>query len=239
MDAQIANTPNNPQLVDDIKPDIGGSYANALLSHKQSVSVKNNKENIMENTSEPQAQKSSSENIKQIDSDISKLMGDDDATFTPVISSSRKDRKVEKHRKHKHVPNGMIDKNDGHEKPDKKDPHSSKDKQKDVNSRDRKNQRDHSVGRELTDPPIDVKKIFVEAPLPKINPWQVKNAPLNAIEAPVEERVLQPPKQEINVNGSNSGISSINVKDKKRFNHKVRNYKHQFVNFSIYNYILF
>lgn len=226
MDAQIANTPNNPQLGDDIKPEVGASYANALLNHKQLVTVKNNKENIMENAPQPQTHKNTSDDTKQIDSDISKLMGDDDGTFTPVISNSRKDRKVEKHRKQKNVPNGMTDKNDVHDKSDKKDSYLSKDKQKEMNSKDRKNQnqRDHSLGRESSDNQIDAKRVFVAAPLPKTNPWQVKNAaPTNTTELPVEKRVLQPQKQEVFINGSNgAGGPSTSVKEKKSPIQKVK-----------------
>lgn len=222
MDAQIAITPNNPPVGDDIKSDVGASYANALLSHKQSVTVKNNKENIMENNPEPQAQKCIPQDVKQIDSDISKMMGDDDGTFTPVINNSRKDRKVEKHRKQKHVPNGMIDKNEGHEKSEKKDSYSSKDKQKDLSSKDKKNPRDSSLGRESGENQIDTKTVFVEAPLPKTNPWQVKNTSVAAVETSAEKRVLQPQKQEVSALNS-STPSQTEVKDKKQINDKVRN----------------
>lgn len=224
MDAQIANTPNNPQVVEDIKPDVGASYANALLSHKQLVTVKNNKENIMEKTIEPLAQKITSDGTKQVDSDISKLVGDDDGTFTPVINNSRKERKVEKHRKQKHVSNGTSDKNDIHEKPDKKETHSSKEKQKDVSLKDKKqHQREHSdERRESFELQTDPKKIFVEAPLPKTNPWQVKNSNVHVgPEATIEKRILQPQKQETHVNGSNLSVPSTSVKDKKNFNKKV------------------
>lgn len=222
MDSQIANAPNNSQLGDDIKTD-GTSYANALLSHKQLFTVKN-KENIMDNTTEPQAQRNTPVYSKQIDSDISKIMGDDDGTFTPVISNSRKDRKVEKHRKQKNIHNGVTDKNDFHEKTDKKDSLSSKDKQKEVKKN--QNVRDNSPGRESSEVPTDVKKVFVEAPLPKTNPWQVKNTvPININEPQpgIEKKVLQPQKQ-VSVNGTNPGGSSTNVKDKKLANQKVRLY---------------
>lgn len=224
MEAQIANVPNNPQFGDDLKPD-GASYVNALLNHKQLITVKNNKENIMDNTTEPQAQRNTSDDNKQIDSDISKIMGDDDGTFTPVINNSRKDRKVEKHRKQKNMHNGMIDKNDFHEKTDKKDSLSSKDKHKDSSAKEKKNQiqRDHSP--DSSESQTDVKKVFVAAPLPKTNPWQVKNTvPTNVNEPPMEKKVLQPQKQEVSINGTNPGVSSVNLKEKKQPVQKVRIY---------------
>lgn len=78
------------------------------------------------------------------------------------------------------------------------------------------------------------KKVFVEAPLPKVNPWQVnRNTPhiVPVAEAQSEKRVLKPQKQEAIVNGQASPAIVQAPKDRRKYNQKVIAMLHSFINF--------
>lgn len=181
----------------------GTSYAHAVLNFKNNDS-NSNKENIHDSQKDTQIrsvpknalQENKSTPKEPIDSAV-----DDGESFTPVVSHSRKERKGEKNKReklrennHKQFVNG-----NGEKREVPKD-HQERDKDE-----------------EKTAKP----KVFVEAPLPKVNPWQVnKNAA--KVLATTEKRVLQPPKQETSViNGQASPAVVTAPKDRRRFNQKV------------------
>ncbi|XP_060515841.1 la-related protein 1B [Cylas formicarius] len=203
METQVPAGLNNPDYADD-KSEPGTSYALAVLKSNQVAT--NNKENINDPNTGNSPPLPQTEKNKQIGPELI----DDDSTFTPVVSHSRKDRKNEK-KKQKHS-NGLIDKLDKHHEKshDKKETSSIKvEKEKDLSSsRDNQEENDSKTTR----------KVFVAAPLPKINPWQVKNSVNQDIEthAPFisDKRVLQP-KQEVIVNGQNAAATKP-LKEKTR-----------------------
>ncbi|CAH1153336.1 unnamed protein product [Phaedon cochleariae] len=204
MDTRVPPTPKNPGLEDDnnTKSEPGASYAHAVLNFKQTT-YNNNKENIEETHKENHQAQAVVENTKQPEPETSKVnvVADDDGTFTPVVSHSRKDRKNEKLKKNKVA---HIEK-EKHEKHDKKDNHVPRDKQKDGNpkDKDKKDEKDVTSNKESAEEQSDVKKVFVEAPIPKVNPWQLKHvSQTNQKDDSAAKRVLQPKKQEVTTNGS-------------------------------------
>ncbi|KAG5875098.1 hypothetical protein JTB14_033702 [Gonioctena quinquepunctata] len=222
MDTRVPPTPNNPRLEDDTKSEAGASYAHAVLNFKQTTIYNNNKENIEELSKDKQPQPAA-ENSKQPEPEASKSNLDEDETFTPVVSHSRKERKSEKFRKNKSVVQAERDRHDKHEKKDNQLP---RDKQKDALPKDKREEKDSANSRETTEEQDDVKKVFVAAPLPKVNPWQVKQAPQTVPnDEPTEKRVLQPKKQEVTVNGSASTSGVVKAaKDKRKYNQKASDF---------------
>lgn len=222
MDTHVSSTPNNPHLGDDTISEAGASYAHAVLNFK-TATTNNNKENIKEPIAENQSQPVV-EKFKQSEPETSPASLDDDGTFTPVVSHSRKDRKNEKLKKQKSLVNGVSDKHDRHEKHEKKDIHVPKDKQKEPHLKEKREEKDkdNSIVKEAAEEQAEFKKVFVAAPLPKTNPWQVK-AQNVAKDTSNEKRVLQPKKQEVTTSSQNAAAGVVKApKDKHRYNEKVR-----------------
>nr|CAI5831543.1 unnamed protein product [Callosobruchus analis] len=181
-------TPNIPHPVDD-KSEAGASYAHVVLNLKH-TSNNNNKENIKEVPKE-NMQEVTQDNQKQMENEPNKTL-DDDGSFTPVVSHSRKERKHEKLKKKHQVVNGVPEK----EKFERKDTYPKEkhpDKQK-----EKRDEGSVKESRDASEPQPDTKKVFVAAPLPKVNPWQVK-AQVVAQDTKTQ-RVLQPKKQEAAAN---------------------------------------
>ncbi|KRT78343.1 hypothetical protein AMK59_6528 [Oryctes borbonicus] len=194
----------------------GPSYAHAVR-----FKPADNKENI--NNDEVNQVSHSPNKAKQMDSMEQSTVDDNDGTFTPVVGHSRRDRKNERSRREKVreikvVVNGQV-KDDNKEKP------------KDHSNRDTK------TGTEKLETPnfektelVMEKKVFVEAPIPKVNPWQInKNAAqvVNNKDNPGHsnsngKRVLQPQKQDAAVNGQSSSV--VRAKDKRKYNHKASDF---------------
>lgn len=68
------------------------------------------------------------------------------------------------------------------------------------------------------------RKVFVEAPLPKVNPWQLNRSAVNVAVVepqPSEKRVLKPQKQEAIVNGQAGPAVVQAPKDRRKYNQKV------------------
>lgn len=183
----------------------GTSYAHAVR-----FKPADNKENI----NDEMIQRSHSPTKgKQIEMTVQPLNDDNDGTFTPVINHNRRERKNErtkrdKGREIKVLVNGVA-------KDDKSKEHSNRE-------RVHTEKVDMSNG-ETTDAMME-KKVFVEAPLPKINPWQVNKAVVQAVAIKDTshvsgKRVLQPQKQDAAVNGQSTSV--IRAKDKRKYNHKV------------------
>ncbi|KAJ8950288.1 hypothetical protein NQ318_021144 [Aromia moschata] len=218
MDAHVPSAPTNPHLGDDNKAEAGASYAHAVLNFKTNT-TNNNKENIKEPTVENQ-QLLSMEKTKQPESEGPKANIDDDGTFTPSKGSER----MIKLKKQKHLVNGVSEKHERQEKHEKKEIHLSKEKQKEPHPKDRREEKDNSNNREPVDEPVDTKRVFVEAPIPKVNPWQVKQMPYETVKDSLnEKRVLQPKKQDVTVTVSGSTAATGVVKaskDKRRYNQK-------------------
>ncbi|KAK9889082.1 hypothetical protein WA026_004354 [Henosepilachna vigintioctopunctata] len=132
-----------------ITDSVGASYAHAVLNFKQTVM----KENIEEVTSEVVSSTSKkTQNISTVEAD--------DNSFTPVISHNRKDRKNERAKRDRHKYSNGNDKPEKNDKPSK---YEVPKEQVQVNS-------------ETKEESVNMKKVFVEAPLPKVNPWQIKNS---------------------------------------------------------------
>lgn len=222
MDTHVSSTPNNPHLGDDTISEAGASYAHAVLNFK-TTTTNNNKENIKEPITENQSQPVV-EKFKQSEPETSSANLDDDGTFTPVVSHSRKERKNEKLKKQKSLVNGVTDKHDRHDKHEtKKDIHLPKDKQKEPHLKEKREEKDNSVVKETADEQVEFKKVFVAAPLPKVNPWQVKTQTVTK-DTSNEKRVLQPKKQEVTTSEQNAAAADVvkAPKDKHLYNEKVR-----------------
>lgn len=231
MDTQVASTIPNPQLGDD-KSEAGASYALAVQNFKsiQPTCTSSNKENVQESNLEEPQQKIVSEVIEKPKQTEPEAL-DDDGSFTPVVNHSRKERKNDK-KKQKHLVNGVSEKHERHHdrQHDKKDSHPINSKtDKEEKEKEHKNQKDQK-DKELDDQQSDAKKVFVAAPLPKVNPWQKNgsvqpsqdhkdpNPPLPPV---TEKRVLQPKKQEVVVNGQNPAKAP---NDKRRHNQKASDF---------------
>lgn len=172
----------------------GTSYAHAVLNFKNHDNT-SNKENIHDTT---QIRTTTKTTLQENPKETTEGVVDDGESFTPVVSHSRKERKNEKNRREKLKDNNhkpMV--NGNSEKRDKEQ--SEREKEKDEE-------------KEVSKP-----KVFVEAPLPKVNPWQVnRSAPQT-----VEKRVLQPQKQETTVNGQVLQTVVSAPKDRRKYNQKV------------------
>lgn len=211
------NQTNSPPGVDskNIPPEHpGASYAHAVLNFKQPDN--SNKENINESTIkesiEPQQPQnkinlindSSSESTKEITESSS--LDDGGGGFTPVINHSRKERKNERNKKNRETQSNRIS-NGNNEKRDntRETPAST--------NRENINRESIPDKEELIN-----KKVFVEAPLPTVNPWQKKNATV-VTSKETEKRILQPQKQPDLVP---NGQSTRPPKEKRKNNQKVK-----------------
>lgn len=224
METRVGGAKSN--LRDD-KPEGGPSYALAVLNFKstQHPTKGNNKENIKEAFKVEQQPALVPKVIDKPAQAETTEPCDDDASFTPVINHSRKERKIERKKQKQTLLNGVGDKNEKHhDKPyDKKEPHP---KQKFDGRMDEKDR--EQTGKIPEQQSVDTKKVFVAAPLPKNNPWQKKsssiqshqivNTPPIISKAPapqVTNRVLQPKKQDVVPNGQTNGHSSAKPDEKK------------------------
>lgn len=197
---------SDPLAGGDTRPynqELGGtSYAHAVLNFKNNDN-NSNKENINDSQKDSQircvTKTTLHENLSNpketIDSEV-----DDGESFTPVVSHSRKERKNEKNKREKLRENNhkqMMNGNGEKKELSKDQPEKDKEEEKTVKP-----------------------KVFVEAPLPKVNPWQVnKNAA--QVLATNEKRVLQPQKQETTVNGQATLAVVSAPKDRRKYNQKV------------------
>lgn len=178
----------------------GTSYAHAVLNFK----TNDNKENIHETHKDAHPRANTKTALQENQLNPKEPVDgatDDSDNFTPVVNHSRKERKNEKNKREKlrdtnnkqHLVNG-----NGEKREVPKEQHNVQEKDKED----------------------EKPKVFVEAPLPKVNPWQVnKNAA--QILATTEKRVLQPQKQETTVNGQASQAVVSAPKDRRRYNQKV------------------
>lgn len=227
METQVPPPADHSTLRDDSKSDAGASYAHAVLNFKQQAAMNNNKENISEKL--PESEPQPVETVFQPQQEAVKTNNniDDEESFTPVVSHSRKERKNEKRRKH--LVNGAADK---HEKSDRKEVYPPKDKSKETHQ---KAKLDEPVKDDKSEEQAAAKKVFVAAPIPKVNPWQVKQSIQNVVKEPKSQRVLQPKKQEVITNGPTTVPEVAPAvqaqippppivkapRDKKRYNQKV------------------
>ncbi|RZC34939.1 la-related protein 1 [Asbolus verrucosus] len=217
MEAHCVATPNIACKENDNKAtssdNPGASYAHAVLNFKQNSN--SNKENIAEAKSEHCV------TVKQERPETPETqdLKDDSDTFTPVPTHSRKDRKHDqlKKDKHKHLVNGTLDKKDTHDKFKKQPKHT---KTKPENQPTKETQSSTQTKEDTA----ETKKVFVAAPIPKVNAWQVKSAaPVAAKEPSSDKRVLQPQKQET-VNKSQASAVVKAPKDRRKFNKKASNF---------------
>lgn len=169
MDTQVVPAVSNPQPGDD-KWEPGTSYALAVQNFKsnQQISTKENTDNSQEELPKPISQKVTPPPAQTGD--------DEDGSFTPVVNHSRKERKSEK-KKQRQLLNGNMDKAERHPERthDKKDLHPVRSKPE----KDEKEPKEKDNEESQNDP----KKVFVAAPLPKVNPWQKNNKESHAIPA--------------------------------------------------------
>lgn len=207
MSAHVATTTTSHPATGATTPDPTNSYAHAVLNFKSDKENGSNKENIEEPSNE-QLSKSLKPNTIQQDNSQSSLKEvqsgetqDEGGSFTQVISHSRKERKYEKKKdknrethSNKPVVNGNSEKRDNCTTP----------------------QTPQEKSKEKEAAP-ETKKVFVEAPLPKINPWQVNKVK----EVQLDKRILQPHKQDAAINGQTSPAVVRAPKDRRKYNQKV------------------
>lgn len=190
----------------------GTSYAHAVLNLKSNDN--SNKENISEGVKDVQLRTNKSATLQtskpaalQMNTKILKepveSHFDDGDSFTPVVNHSRKERKTEKNKREKlkeakPLHNGVVEKRETST--------ATKEAVKETSS-------------QVSEDSQESKKVFVEAPLPKVNPWQTnKNAAqvLAAKEVQPEKRILQPQKQHTTVNGQPSPSVVRAPKDRRK-----------------------
>lgn len=208
MSAQVTASQNTTGIEKVQSDAAGASYAHAVLNFKSDNS---NKENINSDPMEaPVSTKTlpiqpNVANAKEVVvEETNPLAADDDSTFTPVVSHSRKERKNEKKREkareaHRSVVNGTSEK------------HSEK--REHASAKEPKERQPQEGDKEEQE-----KKVFVEAPLPTVNPWQ-RNRSGSVPQPPPpkeEKRVLQPQKQGTIVNGQHPPVLAKAPKDNKR-----------------------
>ncbi|XP_076261791.1 la related protein isoform X2 [Rhynchophorus ferrugineus] len=180
MDTQVVPAISNPQQGDD-KWEPGTSYASAVQNFKtnQQIGTSTNNENIANCREEVQTEDLNIEaqKLTQID--------DDDASFIKV-AHIRKERKFEKKKQRHQMINGSADKIEKHydRSHDKKDLQTGRSKA-DKDDKDR----------DIDDPLNESRRIFVAAPLPKVNPWQKHHK---------ESKASTSKKQDIVINGQNN-----------------------------------
>lgn len=187
----------------------GTSYAHAVLNFKSNDN--SNKENINEDVKDVQFRTNRSAaqqtNIKNLKEPVESYV-DDAGSFTPVVNHSRKERKIEKNKREK-----------------LKETNSAKPLHNGTTEK-------REISAVTKEPPCSVqekdtqelKKVFVEAPLPKVNPWQAnKNAAqlLAAKDIQTEKRILQPQKQDTSINGQPSSSHVRAPKDRRKSNQRV------------------
>lgn len=203
----------------------GTSYAHAVLNFKN-TDANSNKENINEDGQIRPPATVKNDTPKEMPNDAI----DDGDSFTPVVNHSRKERKNERNRREKlkennHKQQQTLVNGNGERKEFSMRDHSDKEKDREA----------AAVVVEKDAKP----KVFVEAPLPKVNPWQNRNAAKSL--GATEKRVLQPPKQETTVNCQAPVAAAAAAvpaavaapRQKRRYNQKVsffRNKKLIFLN---------
>ncbi|KAF5303755.1 hypothetical protein FQA39_LY09828 [Lamprigera yunnana] len=204
MSAHVA-----PTTTSAVKPTTGGapldsagsSYAHAVLNFKTEKENGSNKENIQESPVEV---------VQTITEEEPIDIPDDDGSFTQVVSHSRKERKQDK--KKEKVKEPQVNNKPFVNGVEKRDTNSNnltvscKDKDKEVNK--------------------ELKKVYVEAPLPKTNPWQLhRNTPSTKKEVHVEKRILMPHKQVAAVvNGQPSPAVVRAPEDRLKYNQKASDF---------------
>ncbi|XP_044764645.1 la-related protein 1B isoform X2 [Coccinella septempunctata] len=133
----------------------GASYANAVLNFKQPTNSKEVNEEVV-----PEKPAASSEKKSEAPPSVDI----DDISFTPVVSHSRRERKNDKSRKDKQKQYTSSDRNERN--PDKHfDKHANKHEPQ-----------VKELAQSKDDNGSNIKKVFVEAPLPKVNVWKMKSA---------------------------------------------------------------
>ncbi|XP_044256944.1 la-related protein 1-like isoform X1 [Tribolium madens] len=220
MEAHCVATPNTASKDVDNKAtssdNPGASYAHAVLNFKQNNN--SNKENIAERKFDHNA----ATKPEKVSTPEPQDPRDDSDNFTPVPTHSRKDRKHDqlKKDKHKHLVNGNIDKKDNHDKFKKPAKHT---KTKPEIQQPPKEPQSSTQIKEETN--TETKKVFVAAPIPKVNAWQIKNAaPVAAAKEPLnDKRVLQPQKQETVQKNQAAAVVKA-PKDRRKFNKKASNF---------------
>ncbi|XP_025831968.1 la-related protein 1-like [Agrilus planipennis] len=151
----------------------GTSYAHVVLSFKavEDEDHQSNKENLelVSQSSDSSSNKKKCLSKSYTDGMVNSSL-DDGGNFTPVVSHCRKERKHDKKR----------DKFKGKESHDKQKHAVSDRNNTNVEKRENSNRemlQNIAVQENNKKSTNEVKKVFVEAPLPKVNPWQVnKNA---------------------------------------------------------------
>ncbi|KAL3289500.1 hypothetical protein HHI36_022919 [Cryptolaemus montrouzieri] len=173
----------------------GASYAHAVLNFKQTLM----RENIDETVPEV-ASSTVEKNEKSPSVDI------DDNSFTPVVSHNRKERKNDKSKRDRHKHSNNTDKPERSEKiPDKHlDKHSVK--------HEAPKEQNQVINEPKEDNNLNSRKIFVEAPLPKVNPWQVKSVPRE--NGQVSKKDI-PPQQRNSSSGPSQPLKTARSKDKR------------------------
>lgn len=216
----VTNDTDNDHVHSSTGP--GATYANAVLKLKHTDSNKENiNDTVHSNIKDHRVNKSVKDNVVhnkdrariQIqnpdESNLPNSSQDDGDNFTTVTSHSRKERKnVDKHKREKNrdapskapVVNGA--------------PAQHRDQNNVPNKDNQSQDKDSESAME--------KKVFVEAPLPKVNPWQSRSAAQLVQGQPQpqtqaqnlknqDKRVLQPQRQEVNLSGALQIITYTSV----------------------------
>lgn len=191
----------------------GASYANAVLKLKHTDSNKENISDTVRSTAkEHRPGKNSLKDAKERtrnQSNEENSAQDDGENFTTVTSHGRKERKNEKNKREKNPPQKAVIVNGAAPSQHREAPATA------PNNKEKEPGPPHEKDNKESDPTANEKKVFIEAPLPKVNPWQVnKNAaqvvggqgqhPPHVAVAPKhqDKRVLQPQRQEVNMSGA-------------------------------------
>lgn len=191
----------------------GASYAHAVLNFKSNDH--SNKENINEAQKDVQPRTIKQEVLRNPKEAGEPSSLDDGDSFTPVVSHSRKDRRSDKNRREKLRETGnkpFVNGNGNGNGNEKRDTHLVT----------KEHHPNHTLDKEEAQD--TTKKVFVEAPLPKVNPWQQNRNVVQTVpakETQSEKRVLQPQKQGTNINGQVLSAVVRPPKDRRRFNQKV------------------
>ncbi|XP_050313917.1 la-related protein 1B [Anthonomus grandis grandis] len=191
-------SPNYKAQAGDEKVDAGPSYALAVQNMRKNIQGSQTSSLEKEENKECKPDINPPDIKENKQSVIQTTQLDDDASFTPVVNNSRKDRKNDRKKQKQ-----LLSNSEKHERPqEKKEGHSNNlapGKQKiEKEERDKSDtQSDQNSPKNVDEKLIDKKVVFVAAPLPKVNPWQkqvhVKPTPTPP---PSEKSVLQPKNQE-------------------------------------------
>lgn len=181
MDTQVGSC--NAAHGEDTKVEAGASYAHAVQNFKTTLPA------VPAPPAQPAASITNTTTttttpLEKLPTKQTELdAGDDGGSFTTVINHSRKERKNEKKKTKHSLVNGVVDK---HER------HHDKSHEKNGGSK-LKYEKDETKLQEES----DSKRVFVAAPLPKVNPWKnVPKSPVEAVESvpqPVVEQQPVPP----------------------------------------------